>query len=568
MLRSACLILLLVGTPVLAEDAPKSAAVYQKGVVAADHPLASEAGAKMLRQGGNAVDAAVATSFALSVVRPASCGIGGGGFMLIWDAKTQKAIALDYRERAPAAATATMFAADSNSSQIGGKAVAVPGTVAGLCFAAENYGRLDRPRVLEPAIELCRNGRQIDLHDIEVQREMLQRFSRREDLTRRFRPLVVAHLNDGGDWKLDDNAESHSDVPLLSIAKLGRDGFYEGQVAEAIVKTVRDDGGILTMKDLQAMQPIVREPLRGSYGDWDIITMPPPSSGGVALLETLGILESWDRQHPDQTLAKLEQNSPTTIHVIVEALKHAFADRAEFLGDADFVDVPVERLLARERLDQLAKKIDVTKTLMPADYGRFAPPRDAGTSHFSVMDAEGNAVACTETINMTYGSLVVTNPYGIVLNNEMDDFTSDPGQPNAYGLIQSANNAIAPGKKPLSSMTPTLVFQRGDSRPLLAVGGSGGPRIITTTLQILLNATRFELPPEAAVTTSRLHHQWMPDELLLEPSLDERRRLPLQRLGHQTVQRSALAVGQLTIRTPEGLWGVSDPRKYGRPAGW
>jgi len=540
------------------EDLP-FAARFEKGVVAADHPLASEAGAEMLRQGGNVVDAAVATSFALSVTRPASCGIGGGGFMLIWNAKTRKAIALDYRERAPLAATANMFADNPESSRLGGKAVAVPGTVAGLCFALKEYGTLDLATVLAPAIAFATDGFPLDEHDVEIQ-AVQEKISRSQPNGRRGIADLSGYRRSG--------ARSPQLQALLALAAKGPDEFYKGEIARRIVVSVYETGGILTKEDLAETQPVVREPLRGSFGPWDVLTMPPPSSGGIAILETLGILAAYDAQHPDQRLASLKRNSPAAVHRVTEALKHAFADRAEFLGDPDFVDVPVAKILDPDRLARLAKKIDSSNTHPSEAYGRFESPRDAGTSHFSVMDRDGNAVACTETINLSYGSHVKVPIYGIVLNNEMDDFTSIPGKPNAFGLIQSAQNAIAPRKKPLSSMSPTFVFVRGEPNPVAAIGASGGPRIITTTLQILLNTTVFDRLPEDAVEAPRFHHQWMPDELLLEPELFRRTSAELMLFGHATKRQDALAVGQLTCRRKDGLWGVSDFRKGGRPAGW
>lgn len=548
------------GQPLFAQwDDRPSTARFERGVVAADHPLASEAGAKMLRRGGNVVDAAVATSFALSVTRPASCGIGGGGFMLIWDAKAKKAIALDYRERAPGAAKPGMFNNNPESSRVGGLAVAVPGTVAGLCFALKQYGTLDLATVLEPAIELAQGGFPIDEHDLEIHAG-LERFLK-----------ANPHRYDR-DYDLLEYRRAGKKSPqwraLVELASGGRDAFYKGDIARRIVSSTSRVGGILTMEDLAVTQPVVREPLQGSFGQWDIVTMPPPSSGGIAILETLGILAAYDAQHPDTPLRSLSTNSSAAVHRVTEALKHAFADRAEYLGDPDFVDVPVEKILNPDRLARLARKIDLSNTHPPEEYGRFAPPRDAGTSHFSVMDREGNAVACTETINLSYGSHIRVSMYGLILNNEMDDFAAIPGKPNAFGLIQSAQNAVAPGKKPLSSMSPTFVFVRGEPNPVAAIGASGGPRIITTTLQILLNTTVFDQQPDAAVQSPRYHHQWMPDELLLEPTLFRKTSAELSLFGHTTKSQDTLAVGQMACRRKDGLWGVSDFRKGGRPAGW
>lgn len=543
---------------------------FSRAVVAADHPAASEAGANILRQGGNAVDAAVATSFALSVVRPASCGIGGGGFMVIWKADEQKAIALDYRERAPALATADRFAnaeseaAEEPFSVRGGMAVGIPGTVSGLCFAAEKYGSLPIATLVQPAIDLCKQGVPIDEHDIDVQSSTLGKFGQRSAYKTRFESLLNQYLNHGQRWKVGDTFRSPLQAVLESIATHGAAGFYEGDVAAAIEKTVQSHGGVLSRDDLKSYQPTERIPLTSSFHDRQVLTMPPSSSGGVALLQTLQSLEAWEALSKRE-LKSLGHNSADYVHVTSEALKHAFADRAEYLGDADFVKVPIERMLDREYARQIAEHIDLKSTLPPEKYGRFFIADDAGTSHFSVLDKDGNAVACTETINLTFGSFVVVPEYGILLNDEMDDFTANPGKPNAFGLIQSAANAIEPGKRPLSSMTPTIVVENG--RATYACGASGGPRIITATLQNLLNHVVFDMSPQDAVSAARFHHQWAPDELLLEPTLMRAVAEDLKQRGHTIKATSSLAASQGASSTPEAVAGGSDPRKHGRPAG-
>ncbi len=544
---------------------------FSRAVVAADHPAASEAGALMLRQGGNAVDAAVATSFALSVVRPASCGIGGGGFMVIWDAKRGQSVALDYRERAPELATADRFAnaesdaADEPFSVRGGLAVGVPGTVCGLCYAAEEYGTLPLSTLLQPAIELCRKGVETDEHDLDVQSSTLAKFRQRKDYVTRFELLYNQYLNAGQRWKKGDRFFSPQLKTLETIAAHGASGFYEGPVADAIASTVSQHGGVMTTKDLHSYRLRVREVLTSVFHGKAVLTMPPPSSGGVALLQTLQCLEAWE-QRSDSTLKKLGHNSADYVHVTTEALKHAFADRAEFLGDDDFVKVPITQLLDAKYSKQIAEQIDLSKTLPPEKYGRFFAANDAGTSHFSVIDAEGNAVACTETINLTFGSFVVVPEYGILLNNEMDDFTANPGKPNAFGLIQSKANAIEPGKRPLSSMTPTIVVK--DGKATYACGASGGPRIITATLQNLLNHVVFDMSPEQAVSAPRFHHQWAPNELLLEPSLEKTLRAELEKRGHVVKGSSSLAATQAASASDGQVSGGSDPRKHGRPSGF
>jgi gamma-glutamyltranspeptidase/glutathione hydrolase len=518
------------------------------------------------------VDAAVATGFALSVVRSASSGIGGGGFMLIWDAKNQRAIALDYRERAPAQATRTMFVDPGNPQQVrpgasehGGLAVAVPGHVAGLCFALREYGTLELKTVLAPAIRLCREGVPIDGQDRSVQASVLKDFERHPEYNDRFTALRQLYANDGKLWKTDDRFHSPLGKVLERIAEQGAAGFYKGEVAEAIVAEVRRSGGVITLEDLAEMRPVVRQSLHKTFGNQVIHTMPPPSSGGVALLETINILTALEARHPQAKIDKLRVDSPLYLHLLTESFKHAFADRAAFLGDVDFVEVPVARLASRGNAETLAGRIDLARTQPPESYGRYVTPDDGGTTHFSILDAAGNAVACTETINTLFGSYVVEPKFGIVLNNEMDDFTSLPGTPNAFGLIQSEANSIAPGKRPLSSMTPTIVVRDGKAE--FVAGASGGPRIITATAQVLFRMTRFGESPGAAVDAPRIHHQWSPDLLEIEKST-----LPateLEKFGHKIRSRGDSAVVQAAARTKDGqVQGASDRRKGGKPAGF
>ena len=564
--------LLLVASSTFASDgASQIPQVFPNGVVAADHPAASEAGASILRKGGNVVDAAVATSFALSVVRPASCGVGGGGFMLIWDARQKKSVAIDYRERAPSHAAADQYgdAIDAGKAEPvsvrGGLAVGVPGTVAGLCYAAEKYGTLPINQLLQPAIDLCRNGVEIDLHDFEVQTSALKTIHAHNGYAERFAPLITGYLNGGVKWKTGDRFHSPQLPVLERIASHGAAGFYEGEVAVAICQTVGNESGKMVLTDLKNYEPTERSTLQARFGGREVVTMPPPSSGGIALLQTLQALEAWERTQ-QTSLKSLGHNSPEYVHTVAEILKHVFADRAEFLGDTDFVSVPVARLLNLQYAAQIAAHVDPKSTRPLEAYGRFFLHEDAGTSHFSVIDTQGNAVACTETINLTFGSFVVVPEFGILLNNQMDDFAASPGQPNAFGLIQSAANAIAAGKRPLSSMTPTIVVEDGTA--IYACGASGGPRIITATLQNLLNHTVFEMPVNQAVTAPRFHHQWSPNELLLEPELFKATSSALEAKGHTTRQASSLAATQGAAHQADKLTGGSDPRKHGQPAGF
>ena len=568
-------VLVLVCSPggeVFATDLGESI-VWKHAVVAADHSLASAAGVEILKMGGNVVDAAVATAAVLSVVRPESCGLGGGGFMVIWNAQKKTAVVLDYRERAPKRATRTMYFDPNDPTKVrkmlsreGHLAVAVPGTVAGWCYAQKQYGKLKLAEVLAPAIRLARNGVPIDKSMREFQRAMLKRFRKNPADAKRFAVLIRLYLNGGKPWGKTDRFRSPQREVLERIARNGRDGFYKGPVAAALVAEMKRGGGLITAEDLTSMKPVVRKPLQGRFDDLTILTMPPPSSGGVALLQMLNTIHAYENRHPNRKLVKRDHNSAATVHLLTEAMKHAFADRAEYLGDSDFVNVPVQRLVSKKYAAATARRIDIDKTHPPKFYGRFQGIDDAGTSHFCVIDANGNAVACTETINLRFGSLVVEPKYGIVLNNEMDDFTAMPGKPNAFGLIQSEANAVAPGKKPLSSMTPTIVLKNG--KAVFVVGASGGPRIISSSLQVLLNMQRFGMSPTKAVTVPRFHHQWMPNELLLESELYRSLKQAMSKRGHRLRLRNSLSATQAAARTATGLTAGSDPRKNGRPAGY
>lgn len=572
-----CLVVLL-AVCVLAAHNPRSAwsaegVIHQQGVVAADHPLASEAGVEILRQGGNVVDAAVATGFALSVLRPASSGLGGGGFMVIWNRDKRLATAIDYRERAPAKATREMYfdphqpkAQIPDLSYHGPLAVAVPGHVAGLCYAHARYGRLRLEQILAPAIRLATEGFPADPHDLETQAEVLGEMRKQPELRDRYRALYNLYLQGGRQLRLGDRIRSPQAEILKLISRQGAKAFYEGEIAQAIVAAAGADKQWLSLNDLRAYQPVERKPLSGTFDGYELITMPPPSSGGVALLEALNMLQAVELAHSERRIVAVNRQAPSTLHTLTEILKHAFADRAEFLGDPDFVPVPVDRLTSSGYAKELANRINWDSTQPPESYGRYSPPKDSGTTHFSVMDGAGNAVACTETVNTLFGSWVVEPRFGIVLNNEMDDFAAVPGTPNAFGLIQGEANSVQAGKRPLSSMTPTIVIK--DGKAVHALGASGGPKIISATFQVLLNLTRHEMPPDKAVIAPRLHHQWLPDALQLETPLFEAAGSSLKKFGHVVQRKAESAVVQAVSRTPDGLQGMSDPRKHGKAAGF
>lgn len=525
--------------------------------IAAEHPLAVEAGMQILDRGGNAVDAAVATALAVCVVNPSSCGIGGGGFAMVYDRRRGRIYALDYREQAPAAARREMFVRNGKPapelSRRGGLAVAVPGELAGLSLLQRRFGKLAFADVIAPAVALARRGFHIEAHLAGV----LERLA---DEIRGRPPLAAIYLRpDGtplraGDLLVQDDLGR----TLATIAADGAEAFYRGPLAQAIVISVQRAGGVMTAEDLAAYMPVWRLPLTASFGPWDVYGMPPPSSGGVTLLEIVGILQAGAL--PSDAFDRLP-----FLHLFIEASQFAFADRARFLGDPDFVRVPVRTLLAPARLQGLRSRIVPDRTFPPDFYGLGISLSDQGTSHLSVVDAHGNAVAMTTSINTAFGSLVVVEGTGIVLNNTMDDFSAQPGTPNVYGLVGSEANAVAPGKRPLSSMAPTIVLR--DAQPVLVVGASGGPFIISATAQVLLRALHFGQSLDSAVEAPRVHHQWLPAILMVEPGVGEPLRAALTQRGHQIREVPVLgAVQAVRVGKDGSVEAVGDPRKGGAAA--
>ncbi|MCH8823531.1 MAG: gamma-glutamyltransferase [Planctomycetes bacterium] len=543
---------------------------YKHAAVAADHPVASQAGLEMLKLGGNAVDAAVATSFCLSVVRPYSCGIGGGGFMVIYipgkDGASEVAIAINYREMSPQAVGPDYYVKLNNASasRDGHHSVGVPGSVAGLLWALDNYGSMERVVVLAPAIRAAEKGFAADANHISAGQTLQRRLESSHEL-KKSAEYLWQQLHHNGEIKIGDTITNPDQARALKlIAAQGVHAFYQGEIANTIVQMMKQNNGPITSVDLAEYEIHVGKPLRGKFQGNEIISMPPPSSGGVAMQQIFGLVQRNFEQIKDAP-----HNSAPYIHLLTEAMKHAFADRAEWLADAAFVEVPIDQLLDSKYLDQLANSISMGKTNAPEFYGTNGTViEDGGTSHLSVVDANGMAVACTETVNLTYGSLVVVPGFGFVLNDEMDDFTTVPGQPNAFGLIQSDRNLPAPGKRPLSSMSPTIVVR--DGKVVLVAGASGGPRIITGTIQCLLNCLLFDMDPNQAVAEPRFHHQWLPNQLLFEAgSIDSIAREKLLLLGH-VLQPAGRSVGvvQLIKVDADGLRAASDPRKGGKPAGY
>lgn len=578
--HSVCLCLvgqLCLISPIYAADSPESTlhspfvSTSRHGMVVAANAPASEAGAAMLRRGGNAVDAAVATSFAISVLRPQSTGIGGGGFLLLYLAEERKTLAIDFRERAPLKATRDMFVRDgevvSSLSRTGPLAVAVPGIVAGLVEVQQQYGSLSLAEVMQPAIRLADEGFPVYPHlarAIAYRAEVLGE----SDATR------AVYYRDDQPLRQDDLfIQKDLANTLRAIAKDGKDAFYTGRVAGAIVAEMQRIGGLLTQDDLDQYSVIDRAPVTGSFQGTRIHSMPPPSSGGVLLVQMLNVLSGFPLQ-------KLGFQTPGATHILTETMRRAFHDRARYLGDTDFVSVPVERLVSPAYARDLRAKIDVSKATPSQGIPQTPTGRieSTSTTHLSVIDKDGNAVATTQTVNLYFGSGVMVPGTGIMLNDEMDDFNAQPDHPNAFGLVGNTDaNAIAPRKTPLSSMSPTIVTR--DGKVELVIGGPGGSRIISSVLQVMLNVLAYRMSLPDAMFATRIHHQWYPDRLNLEVQTgSESNRLveQLQAMGHNVKvvewgpgKRSRFGnIQAIQVDRESGLMtGVSDPRGEGQPRG-
>lgn len=523
-------------------------AVAREGVVATENPQAVAAGARILREGGGAVDAAIASALAVCTVHPSSCGIGGGGFLVVWDAARRESSALDFREQAPAAISEGLYEEDGTyqpaRSRRGGLASGVPGEIRGFAEAHARFGKLPWAALFAPAIELAREGFVVSPH-------LAKRIAAVREGIAADAALAPVFLDDDGE---PPAAGTRLRRPQLAatfeeIANRGPDAFYEGEIADAIVAASRSRGGVFTARDLAEYRPLWRSPLKTRYRGAEIATMPPPSSGGIALITALDTLAEYD-------LSSFGPDSPTRWHLYAEILKHAFAWRAQSAGDPGW-DEP----LWPPRGPALRDRIRSYETLPSSAYEPIAPPpSDAGTAHVSVIAPDGSAAALTTTINTTFGSLVGVPGTGIILNNEMDDFTFDA--PNLFGLAPGPTNRIAPRKRPASSMTPTLAIR--DGRAVVAVGASGGPLIISATIEVLTNVLDFGLPPEAAVAAPRVHHQWMPDVLLVESGVRPIDQRALEILGHEVREFPGIASVSLATATSEGkATGAGDPRKGG-----
>jgi gamma-glutamyltranspeptidase/glutathione hydrolase len=533
--------------------------VAEHGMVVAQEKIAARIGADVLRRGGNAVDAAVAIGFAMAVTYPRAGNIGGGGFMVIHSKERGEDVTIDYRETAPAATTPEIFLTDgkpdiakSRDSALG---IGVPGTVAGLTLALEKYGsgKFTLAELLRPAIALARDGFVVTDDVADTMPEERPRLARWPSAAKIFSGKDGAPLHDG-----DLLVQADLATTLSAIAEQGPRGFYEGPVAEKLVKAIDDAGGIMTLDDLKSYSATIRAPMRGSYRGYDVVSMPPPSSGGVVLVEILNILEGFP-------MDEMKQGSAPSLHVMIEAMKRAYADRARYLGDPAFVSAPVATLISKDYAAKQRAGIDLDKATPWTDALSAVPPREgSNTTHFSVVDGLGNAVSNTYTLNFNYGLGLVAEGTGVLLNNELDDFTAAPGASNAFGLVGFEANLPGPGKRPLSSMSPTIVLK--DGKPVLVTGSPGGSRIISAVMQVIVNVLDYRMDVAAAVAAPRLHHQWLPDEVRVEHGFTDDTLAELRAKGHRVIEPLGRTSANSIATTDSGLLGAPDPRSRGAGA--
>jgi gamma-glutamyltranspeptidase/glutathione hydrolase len=543
--------------PIITQPSRFQPVVARNGMVATQEKRATRVGVEILKAGGNAVDAAVAVGFALAVTHPQAGNIGGGGFMLVHLASRNETIAIDYRETAPAAMTRDVFLdhkgdADPAKSRDSALGVGVPGTVAGLALAHEKYGsgKFTLAQLVAPATTLAREGFAVD-------DDLADSLPRAQPRLARWPAAAKIFLR--GDRALtrgDRLVQEDLAASLQAIAEGGPRAFYEGPLAGKMIAALTASGGIMTLDDLKSYQAIERPAVRGNYRGYQVASMPPPSSGGVHLLQILNILEGFG-------LRGSGSGSAATLHLMIEAMKPAYADRAEFLGDPAFVKVPVAGLISKRYADGQRATIDPERA-RPAQAIRAGNPaahEGDNTTHYSVVDREGNAVANTYTLNFSYGLGLVAEGTGILLNNELDDFAAKAGVPNAYGLVGGDANAPGPGKRPLSSMSPTIVLR--DGRVFLVTGTPGGSRIITMVLQVILNVIDHQMNVAEAITAPRIHHQWLPDQAFAERGFSPDTLRLLEQKGHKVVTGATFGSANSILVTPEGLTGAADPRQRG-----
>ena len=533
--------------------------VARHGMVVGPEQLASEIGSRIMQQGGNVVDAAVATGFALAVTYPRAGNLGGGGFMLLHLADGNRQVFIDYREVAPAAASRDMFLGEDGKEDLmreyfSLQASGVPGTVAGLLHALETYGSMSREQVLAPAIALAENGIAVSFalnYELATQGKRLRQDP---ESLRLFFKADGSPYEIGETWRQPDLAWS-----LRQISKHGADAFYKGEIAQRIVAAMESGNGLITMQDLAGYRAVERPPLRGRFREFEIVSAPPPSSGGVHIVQILNMLEADD-------LAGMGHNSAAYLHLLTETMKLAYADRSQYMGDPDYAEVPAAQLIDKAYAARQRKLIDLARATPSATIkpGQVLLPESKDTTHYSVADDKGNMVSNTYTLNASFGSAIAVPGTGMLLNNEMGDFAARPGKPNLFGLVQGEANSIEGGKRPLSSMSPTIVLR--DGAPWLATGSPGGSRIITTVLQTLLNAMAFDMNVATSGISARIHHQWLPDELLAESGISPDTVRLLEQMGH-SVKLGGRTIGRTQSIMLEDGWllGATDTR---RPGGW
>jgi gamma-glutamyltranspeptidase/glutathione hydrolase len=544
--------------PAVSGTAPHQPVAAKGGMVVAEEARATRIGVDILARGGNAVDAAVAVGFALAVTLPSAGNLGGGGFMLARLAQENKIVAIDYRETAPAAAKVDIFLdrrgeADPKKSREEGLAVGVPGTVSGLAFAHQKYGsgKFTLAELIAPAIKLAREG-------IFVDAEFAVSLAKSKPILERWPSTAAIFLRTDGSLPRENELLVQRDLAdtLAEVAEQGPRAFYEGRIAEQIAASVQAAGGIMTREDLARYQAVERAPVAGNYRGYDIFSMPPPSAGGVHLIQILNILEGYD-------LSVLGPASIQGSHLMVEAMKLAYADRARFLGDPEFVRVPVAGLLSSAYAAELRRRIEPERALRAEELTGSNPAAYEGdhTTHYSVIDRDGNAVANTYTLNLRYGTGLVAEGTGVLLNDELDDFAAKPGAPNAFGLVGGSANAPGSGKKPLSSMAPTIVLKNG--KLFLVTGSPGGSRIITTLVNVLVNLIDYRMNLAEATAAPRIHHEWLPDEVRVEPGVRPDIVSVLESRGNRVVRSEPWGSANSIMVTKDGLLGVADPRSRG-----
>lgn len=543
---------LIVYASIFSSDSIVHPEVDQNGMVVSQHYLASSVGAQILEDGGNAYDASIAVAFALAVVLPRAGNIGGGGFMVMYDEKTDKSYSIDYREKAPALASKDMYLNDDGSvnnkrAREGILSIGVPGTVYGMWEVHKKFGSLPWKKLLDPAIKLAEEGFIMSPFMVDALNKRYKKLSNYKNFKKIFYKEYPVQMN-------KRLLQLELAETLKIISKKGVKGFYRGEVADKIVTDMENREGLISLQDLKEYRPVWREPLKGNFKEYEIITMAPPSSGGIHIIQMLNILENFN-------LEELGHNSAAYAALLSEVMKFAYADRSKYLADPDFFEVPTSKLISKQYAQAIFKKIKLNKVTPSSEIlpGKLIPYESEDTTHFSVADSFGNVVTNTYTLNSGYGSGVVIKGTGIIMNNEMDDFVSAPGVPNQFGLLGGEANKIEPFKRPLSSMTPTLVFK--DSNPIIATGSPGGSVIITAVLQFLLNMLVFDMEISDATVVPRIHHQWVPDILFLEKGFDINHAREIESFGQKTIStgpRTSLE----SLEIQNGLfYGFGDTRR-------